>query len=172
MYLLIDRTSQDINNSNVVFPSLNRNTTFELEVGHYVKHKDKFGNQITQRVTGIKDDGFETYEYACMEWHTKKYPFDSIVEIIHNGAVLDKSSCFPEDQLQADIHKEMILNADSSMNKKNIKIGDRIGYKTNPDSGEVINTYTVQTKNMGLVKMYIVLHNNGMKEHHSRLELF
>ena len=160
-----------INSPTVFFPNLYGEQT-KLEKGQNIKHKDQFGNNITQRVTGIKEDGFETYEYACMEWRTKKYPFESIVEIIHHGVVLDRKSGFYEDQIQADIHKQMILNADASIFKKDIKIGDRVGYRTNPDSGEVINTYTVQTKNMGLVKMYIVLHNNKLKQHHFRYELF
>ena len=69
-----------------VFPTLG-GSFIELEVGQNVKHKDKFGNHITQRVEAIKEDGFETYEYACMQWHTKKYSFDSIVEQTHSNSL-------------------------------------------------------------------------------------
>ena len=144
----------------------------KLEVGQYVLHKNRFGNNEPHRIIAIKQDGFETSEYACMYWHTQEYPFESISEIIHEGAILDKRSYEPVDELQADIHKEMILRVDASMVIKEIKIGDRVGYKENLDSGKVVNTYTVQTRNMGRVKMYIVLHNNDMKRHHFRSELF
>ena len=87
----------------------------------------------------IKEDGFETYEYACMQWHTKKYSFDSIVEIIHEGVVLHNRTYYStEDLLQANIHKEMILRAAASMSKKQIKIGDRVKVKDQDIYGKVI----------------------------------
>lgn len=117
-----------------------------IRIGNWVSHLNNSGSTVSSLITGLNPDGFETKEYSCGFWNTQCYPYDSLIEIIHDGVEFQKPNYDQAHNRKACLNKEFIMKIDESR-KIPAEIGSHIQifpHNDGPDA-RIINIYHVHT---------------------------